>query len=441
MTMTVAPAHDKITAVTDGDDKHQPQQQQQHQHWKRLLWTNALTALLAVGLTYSLAVVRFQGVSGVGHIAGHGGVVGTSSLDVASSSSAAALERPAPDSSLADLAAAKPLPQQQPPSPPPPRVRLGSDKRPAVANSNNNNHNHGHDKMGPGSVGAAPAAQSQLHHLYQQQPASSATGDYSAGNSAVDSDSDPDTDDEVEDDYADDDYGLAAEYQGNAIDEPEETTHTTTGTLLPGVLVDFGQGRAHGGHSSSSSSSSKAAVLVDGEDEEEDDDLVDDDDDEEGAISGVSVYDRRNLTRLHNGYRAKHGVPRLAWSTTLAQSAQAYADQCVWGHSGKSGVGENLYATSQLGSSGDPSQSPARTSVQAWYQEIYQYNYQAPGFSPATGHATQVLWKSTAYLGCGIAVCPGLFNGWTMAYVVCQYSPPGNYIGQFAQNVFPPVAK
>lgn len=49
----------------------------------------------------------------------------------------------------------------------------------------------------------------------------------------------------------------------------------------------------------------------------------------------------------------------------------------------------------------------------------------------ATGHFTQVVWKSSQKLGVGFALTG---DGKTL-YVVAQYSPPGNYMGQFGQNV------
>jgi len=49
-----------------------------------------------------------------------------------------------------------------------------------------------------------------------------------------------------------------------------------------------------------------------------------------------------------------------------------------------------------------------------------------------TGHFTQLVWKGSKQIGCG-ASC----NNSNKCYVTCNYYPPGNYIGQFASNVFP----
>ena len=41
------------------------------------------------------------------------------------------------------------------------------------------------------------------------------------------------------------------------------------------------------------------------------------------------------------------------------------------------------------------------------------------------GHYTQVIWRNTQRVGCGVAVCPNGAEIWT-----CNYDPPGNYLGQ-----------
>ena len=65
-----------------------------------------------------------------------------------------------------------------------------------------------------------------------------------------------------------------------------------------------------------------------------------------------------------------------------------------------------------------------------WYDEVKNYNYNNPVFSGSTGHFTQVVWKSSTKLGCGIGVASN-----NNIYGVCNYSPPGNVQGQFALNV------
>jgi len=72
-----------------------------------------------------------------------------------------------------------------------------------------------------------------------------------------------------------------------------------------------------------------------------------------------------------------------------------------------------------------------KVATQSWYDEMKFYNYGRPGFSSQTGHFTQVIWKGSTKLGVGI----GFSSDKRKVYVVANYSPPGNYQGQFPQNV------
>lgn len=124
----------------------------------------------------------------------------------------------------------------------------------------------------------------------------------------------------------------------------------------------------------------------------------------------------------HNQYRLKHQVAPVSWSDEVAQSAQNWADSCPTGHS-KAGYGENMAW----------GYSSIESVVTAWYSEEKYYDYSNPGFSYTTGHFTQVVWKATTEIGCALKTgCPSWPTTW-----VCQYNPPGNYLGRFAENVFP----
>lgn len=129
----------------------------------------------------------------------------------------------------------------------------------------------------------------------------------------------------------------------------------------------------------------------------------------------------QSCLNTHNQYRSLHSAGNLVWNSTLASFAQSYLAQknCVFEHSGGP-YGENL-------AMGYPSASDAIT---AWYDEIDAYNFGNGGFSSGTGHFTQVVWKGTQQLGCYSASCGSSGN-----YLVCEYYPAGNVIGQFAQNV------
>lgn len=151
------------------------------------------------------------------------------------------------------------------------------------------------------------------------------------------------------------------------------------------------------------------------------------------------------MLNVHNERRAQHGVPALIWSAALATGAQAWADACTNSHSsGGSVYGENLAFFS-------PGQSPRNTFENSWYCEIKWYDFKNPkvvgGFKnkcdpPVNAHFTQIVWKATQQLGCGLAACT--IGSETGTYWVCRYSPPGNWNvdlpGVLAANVPPPGA-
>lgn len=121
----------------------------------------------------------------------------------------------------------------------------------------------------------------------------------------------------------------------------------------------------------------------------------------------------------------------LSWDATIASGSQAWADGCTHTHSGVPGLGENLYYSA--GSVPTPA-----TAVASWESESTSYTYAEIG-NPVNnfvdiGHYTQLVWASTNAVGCGVTHCtsntpfPG-FPEWD--FIVCRYSPAGNFTGQF----------
>ncbi|CEF61330.1 CAP domain-containing protein [Strongyloides ratti] len=140
---------------------------------------------------------------------------------------------------------------------------------------------------------------------------------------------------------------------------------------------------------------------------------------------------KRRMLFQTNEYRKLHKVPELTLDSTLANEAQNYANYIAkinrLEHDPKNkqnGWGENL----AMGSS-----SVAYLAVKWWYDEIKKYDFNKPGYQAGTGHFTQLVWKGTSKAGFGVAANGGI------VYIVCKYSPPGNYLNLFSENVFRPV--
>lgn len=156
------------------------------------------------------------------------------------------------------------------------------------------------------------------------------------------------------------------------------------------------------------------------------------------ALIGVSnategTVDPSSMVEAHNKWRSQVGVPDIKWSDTLARTAQVWADKlkskgCLLKHSQGSGYGENLYEAGPIRWSDGTKETQSVTSrmvVDSWGNEKQDYNYENNSCSNVCGHYTQVVWKNTNEVGCGMAICNDKSQVW-----VCNYNPPGNYIGE-----------
>jgi len=142
---------------------------------------------------------------------------------------------------------------------------------------------------------------------------------------------------------------------------------------------------------------------------------------------------RQDSLAAHNAYRAKHGVAALKISAELNALAQEWAEHLIatgtFEHRPNNKNGENIYM-----SGGKAAQEQAQGAVDSWYSEIKDYTFgKEPSMGgPVTGHFTQVVWKGSTEVGVGVA------QEGSKVVVVANYSPPGNYGGQYVDNVPPP---
>ncbi|XP_040077197.1 Golgi-associated plant pathogenesis-related protein 1-like [Ixodes scapularis] len=143
------------------------------------------------------------------------------------------------------------------------------------------------------------------------------------------------------------------------------------------------------------------------------------------------------MLEWHNYYREQRGAPPLSYNYNLQAWAQLWAERLaqydVIEHrppqpDPDNRMGENIYWMTLT----EPDFVPSEKEVtKLWFNEIHQYNHHDPRFSPETSHYTQMVWKSTIYVGCGYA--RSYYSRTT--YVVCNYWPQGNILGEFADNV------
>lgn len=137
--------------------------------------------------------------------------------------------------------------------------------------------------------------------------------------------------------------------------------------------------------------------------------------------SPVSADDRSEFMRVHNEARAQVGAPPLAWSQELADFAQQWAEQLArrdtMQHRQDNPYGENLCSGSHVDAGG---------AARMWLAERSSYDANAvrEGNYDGVGHYTQMIWRGTTAVGYGIA------RSGRNTYIVANYAPPGNIMGQ-----------
>ncbi len=129
----------------------------------------------------------------------------------------------------------------------------------------------------------------------------------------------------------------------------------------------------------------------------------------------------REILAAHNAVRAEVKVPPLVWSDQLAAVAQKWADRLLarheFSHNMNVAYGENLFEITGAAAT-------AAFVVKSWASESRNYNYAANSCKGVCGHYTQLVWRDTKQVGCAVA------RGGGREVWVCDYDPPGNWVGQ-----------
>ncbi|XP_044009947.1 venom allergen 5-like [Aphidius gifuensis] len=162
----------------------------------------------------------------------------------------------------------------------------------------------------------------------------------------------------------------------------------------------------------------------------------------------LSDDEQQEIIQNHNDFRAKVAsgdetrgvgggqpagiIPPIYWDDDLAKVAQRWANQCTFGHdkcrdTDTFQAGQNLVRVSNS----NGYKSSMTDLVTMWYNEVVHFNPQDVThfvFSKTTGHYSQLVWGTTTNIGCGVAK---YFDGkWYNTYLVCNYGPPGNWVGE-----------
>ncbi|XP_049621183.1 cysteine-rich secretory protein 3-like [Suncus etruscus] len=152
----------------------------------------------------------------------------------------------------------------------------------------------------------------------------------------------------------------------------------------------------------------------------------------EPSVESLSTSLSKNqmeIVNSHNEYRRTVIPPatnmvKMSWDHEAMKTAQNWANKCIWKHSPRelrrtstSSCGENLFKSSNA--------VTWTTVINSWNNEKKDFKH---GVGPRTpgamiGHYTQIVWYSSARVGCAFAYCP---NEQLKYYYVCHYCPAGN---------------
>ncbi|EUB54826.1 Peptidase inhibitor [Echinococcus granulosus] len=156
------------------------------------------------------------------------------------------------------------------------------------------------------------------------------------------------------------------------------------------------------------------------------------------VVHALSEEDRRSILELHTAAREQVRPPAsnmmlMKYSPRLENLAERWARRCRYAHTDPQqhpeyrGVGQNLAASGGL-------VPTVRWLANMWKAEVKYYTYSNNSCIPfkVCGHYTQMVWADSTELGCAINRCDSMLPAWRppVYYLVCQYSPAGNFIGR-----------
>ena len=141
-------------------------------------------------------------------------------------------------------------------------------------------------------------------------------------------------------------------------------------------------------------------------------------------ITTLSQQEIKDYLDFHNKARKDVGVPPVQWSNEIAAYAQEWADYLArnnrFEHRADHRYGENIAMHSD---------NALLNGAKLWYKEKKFYTGSAlnsTNWSKA-GHYTQMVWRSTQYIGAGKSK-----NAAGQMIIVGNYDPAGNMMGQKA---------
>lgn len=160
-----------------------------------------------------------------------------------------------------------------------------------------------------------------------------------------------------------------------------------------------------------------------------------------GAVASQMPFcDVTTVLAAINRLRKYHGTPPLQWSDECAHYAQRCATACQEGGrqqhcflmtdtTGRR-MGQNIYCAME------GVKQDVEGVLEAWYQDVGNYDFQFPGYQLGTGNFTALVWHDTTHVG--------VAKSQDGRFYAANFWPRGNVVGrangakEFEQNVFRP---
>nr|WDQ26760.1 venom peptide [Acharia stimulea] len=157
-----------------------------------------------------------------------------------------------------------------------------------------------------------------------------------------------------------------------------------------------------------------------------------------GLVDGHNARREKLAAGQVAGQPAASNMKYIVWDNELADKATKWASNNKFQHnpdrtigSGRFTTGENIYT---YGTTMPDAKLNVEGALKAWFNEHKDYHYKTLeasdfGAGPQTGHYTQMAWADTKYVGCGKSQYED--QGMQTFLVVCNYGPPGNFMGEY----------
>lgn len=134
--------------------------------------------------------------------------------------------------------------------------------------------------------------------------------------------------------------------------------------------------------------------------------------------NGLSDDEITQMLTLHNNVRRDLKLTELKWDCRAAKFAQEWADKGVFQHRTNFDLGENIFVAQNTNES-------VVTAFSKWMDERANWTNSSGRCSSGKvcTHYTQIVWKNTRTVGCGIN--RNAKGKWGLM-LVCNYDPAGN---------------